>query len=473
MKLENKFFKEFFYVFLLSIFLCTLIVTLLLGFYTNNYYDKRMSKSILSLNKNYSKIILNSMNVIVTTYFLKFQLSLNELILYYQKMADKVLQSQEELILNNEFLKCLLHIDYDFCANFSEKTKKMSYWLLDNYTDDENVKENEDVNKQLITYSKIISNIDSVYEATFNNSFCYYFYFEKTELYVSHPVYDACKFDFVFSMNTPYYEVQGTNCFDNEGVYYTKYKLKCEIHFQNMMKAKTNAFDNNFLSNKNKTIFITNFFNQVDYEYDLGALREFTMCISFEDPITKGTAYACVDGAYDDLFKTMDYFNTKLNGYYFIPNVGFNNAFFFPLRYGTPRTLNDEIYKWDIDYKLSEKVFFYDNIKKIFSSNYNNYIRNYSIFDEIYINGKNSSEQYFIVDGQKFNFSIYPIIFQNLNGKKEHVMSLIYVYNNQLILDEFNIDKSSIIIKILMEILIFIIFGIGLLYIIYLTFNTL
>ena len=471
MKLEDKFFKEFFYVYMTSIILCLFLITLLLVLFTNNYYDKRMSQNILSLNKNYSKIILNSINIIVTSYFLKFQLSLNELILYYQKMADKVLQSQEELILNNEFIKCLVNLDYDFCDDYYEETKKMSYWILDEDTDDENVSEKNDVNKQLITYSKIIKNLNVLYEMALPNIYCFIFYFEKTELYISHPVFDACEYDFIFSMNRPYYKVRGTNCFDNEGIYYTKYKLKCEIQFRNILKAKTGAFDNNYLNNENKTIFITNFFNQVDYEAETE--REFFMCISFEDPITKGKAYACIDGQYNDLFVTMDDLNNKLNGYYFIPNIGFNNAFFFPKSYGTPRTLNEEIYKWNIEYKLYEKVFFYDNIKKLFSSNYNNYIGNNYIFDEIYINGKNSSDQYFIVDGQEFNFSVYPMIFENLNGKKEHVMSLIYVYDNQLILDKFNNDKFSIILKVIFGIFVFIIFGLGLLYIIYLTLNKL
>ena len=65
---------------------------------------------------------------------------------------------------------------------------------------------------------------------------------------------------------------------------------------------------------------------------------------------------------------------------------------------------------------------------------------------------------------------MYPIVFENLYGEKEHVFSIIYVYDEELFLKEMEPYTSSIIIKIILEILFFLIFGCSLLYILYLTF---
>ena len=106
------------------------------------------------------------------------------------------------------------------------------------------------------------------------------------------------------------------------------------------------------------------------------------------------------------------------------------------------------------------------------SSNYIDFIGN-NTYDEVFVNGKNSCDQFFFVDGKGYNYSIFPIIFENLNGQKEHIFSLIYVYNSQLYLEEIEKYNSSLTIKLILGLLLFIIFGYGLLYIIYLTFNTL
>ena len=85
MELQEKFFKAFFFPFLTGVILCTLIVIIFLGFFTNNYLNKRTSQNIINLRKNYSKIIINSANILLQKKFLKFQTGLNELALFYQK----------------------------------------------------------------------------------------------------------------------------------------------------------------------------------------------------------------------------------------------------------------------------------------------------------------------------------------------------------------------------------------------------
>ena len=52
MKMESLFFKYFFFPFLISITIITFLVTILLGFFTNNYYDKTSIQEIIKLEKN-------------------------------------------------------------------------------------------------------------------------------------------------------------------------------------------------------------------------------------------------------------------------------------------------------------------------------------------------------------------------------------------------------------------------------------
>ena len=82
MNLEDIFFKSFFYPFLVAIFLSTLVITLILGIFINNYYDKRTGKIIIDLENKNSKINIKSINTIITTFISQLQISLNEQIIF-------------------------------------------------------------------------------------------------------------------------------------------------------------------------------------------------------------------------------------------------------------------------------------------------------------------------------------------------------------------------------------------------------
>ncbi len=470
MKLETKIFNSFFYPFLSSVILSSLIVTIIIIFFINNI-DERTSENIINLEKNYSKIIINQINTFITTKFQLYQNGLNEIILMYQKAANELLESTQNMELDNTFLKCLLSIEEEYCDEEEEKIENLAFWLLDDVTYEENLDNKKEVKQQLIAYNNLISNINSIYLSTKPNVHNYYIYFEQTELYISYPILDACVYDFIYFYKHPYYEWAVYQCIDENGEFYKSFKLKCEIFFQNMIKSKSGIFDNNYLL-QNKTIFVANFFDYYDYDYEYETSRELSMCIEFDDPITKGKGYICIDAEYTDMVYPLENFNFKLTGQYFISNIGFNNVFFFPLK-NVPKTSTDEIYRWEDNYILDEKVLYHDNIRKIMTSNYVEYISD-SIYDEVYVNGKNSSEQYFHVNGKEFNYSIYPIILDNLDGKKEHIFSIVYFYNNQLFIDKLLHNYSStLVIKIILELLLLMIFGYGLLYIIYLTINSL
>ena len=90
------------------------------------------------------------------------------------------------------------------------------------------------------------------------------------------------------------------------------------------------------------------------------------------------------------MVSSLEDINSEIVGYFFITIVGFNNVFYFPQGTISPKTAIENIYKWVNNFNLDEKVNFYDYIRKIFSSNYIDYISD-SIYEETFVNGKNSS----------------------------------------------------------------------------------
>ena len=254
MKLENIFFKYFFFPFLISIILSTIVLIIFLAIFTFNNYDKRLTKKIIELERNYSKTVINSANIIITNKFSKFQTVLNEVIVFYQKKAKEILASEEEEELNTDFIKCLFTLDEDICENESEsEIMKMPFWFSDGHTYEGNLDEHKEVKNQLIAFSYVIQNLNAIYESSQPNVSAYFFYFEQTELYISYPILDGCISYYIYYMGNPY--SIDNKCYNDKGKPYEVYKLKCEKYFKNMMKSKTNIYDKNILS-QNKTIYI-------------------------------------------------------------------------------------------------------------------------------------------------------------------------------------------------------------------------
>jgi len=469
MELKDIFFKSFFYPFLVGIFLSTLVITLTLGIFTNNYYDKRTRKNIIDLEKKYSEIMIKSINTMITTFISRLQISLNEQIVSYKKIANDLLEDENSHTLQSDYFVSAVTAEEDFCDEYYFDTEFMGVWIYDKYTTNENLDDSKkDLKLQLTAYSNIISNLDSILEVTWRDASPYFFYFEKTELYIAYPLSYHCDKSWLDDISNYSEKYENTTCMDENGEHYKIYKMKCEGFFINMIKSRTMIFDNNYLSSQHKTIFINNFY--FDRKYD--EYYEFTLCIEFDDPITEGKGYACTFSSYYHLALSLDNLNSDMKGYFFVSNIGYNNVIFFPLSSGKTKTSTQFIFDWNFDFYLEEKVKFYYQIKNFFSSNYIDNLRE-SLDDEIYINGKNSSEQYFYVNGKKFNYSIYPVMVENTSGQKEHILSIIYVYNNSIYIEGLKTYESSMALKIILELILIIIFGSGLLYIIYLTFNTL
>ena len=470
MKLEQQFFHFFFYPFLIGVSFSAIIIITCSIIFTNGYIDKITGNNMVELGKEYSKININSVNEIISTTLLKIQLSLNELVILYEKLAKSLKSNNPKIIsryINDNFLKCVLDLNESFNED-NNQTYNIAYWILNLETNLTSLKPNSTEENQLIAFSSMMQNVFITFYSTNFTSKNFYLYFESTELYISFPLIYDLKNGFMSEILN--YTKNPVWCTDEKGEVYTIYKSKCRSFYNSIKKAKSNVFDINFKDNEKRSIFIT------DYYVQVGTVLEivFTMCLEFLDPISNQLAYMCSDISSNEINYNLENINSKLNGYFFVNSVGFSHLFFFPETSLEALTATESIYGWNKQFFLEEKTYFANNIQRLMSSNYIKYINelNDSKYTEIFVNGENGNAQIFYINGEKFHFSIYPIILENYNRTKEHILNIIFIYNNNIFYNEIK-TKANLGIKILLELIIIIVFGSGLLYLIVLSFNIL
>ena len=315
MKMEYIFFKYFFFSFLIGIFISLLIVILILGFFTNNFCDKKSMQAMINLEKKYAETELKSANIRVTTLLSKYQANFNESIIFYQKIANDLLVDENSHQLERNFILSVTFLDVLECSD-SFYSGRTALWILESDSTEWNLgSTNKDAEKQLIAVSHLIPNLDTIYNFSTPEASSYFFYFEETDLYVTYPLSKQCKSDIYSLRDYPIY--YKNICLDDEEILTAPYKPTIEKYFKNMMKCKTFTFDNNYKSNQNRTIFFNNVFSDKLSNNEL----EFVMCTEFDDPITKGKGYLCINSTYNDFIEPLDNINSKMKGYFFISNI--------------------------------------------------------------------------------------------------------------------------------------------------------
>ena len=479
MKLEDKFFRAFFYPFLLGIFLSIVIVGTILFHYSNNYIDKKTAENVYNIEKKYATININSINILLSNVLLKVQVGLQEQITFYQNVASNI---NDDNRINNTISEDVLNVKY-LMENHMENSDRVDYlslWFLDNEkTEFENTIEEKMTNlyQQIATYSQLTQSLYSVYNSMDDILLSIYFLFEDTGVFVSYPFKYYYKDGILPSFIN--YEHNPSWCTDEKGNLIKYYKFKCRSFYNDMMRSKEDIFDLNVKDIPNKKIFVTPVYQQFSEEF---AGEIFTMCIQFDDKISSKDAYICADILCNNLFDSFDSFNERLIGYYTVVSIGYNNAFYFPQMStnGAGKTLVEYIFRWDKDYYLEEKLDFVEIIHKLLTSNYYKQIRSLpldtdpiSIFNEIFIDDSEGENQYFYLNKVKYNYCIFPIVLENLEKKYEHVLNIVYIFNKRLFYQHMLSYQSKAFYKLLLQLILFVLFGIVLLYLIVLSFGLL
>ena len=472
MKLENKFFNAFFYPFLIGIALSILIVAIILWYYSNDYLDKHTAQDIFNLEKKYAIININSINILLSNALLKIQVGLHEQLVLYNNIASKITDRSKSSIGKDVYN--IIDIENQVVE---DRINYASMWFVNKTHINIPTDKESDLYQQISIFSQLTQSLYSVYYSMNDILLNIYFLFEETNLFIAFP------YTYFKSINAldqyAKFDDNPTWCTDEKGNIIDYYKFRCRDFFNDIMKAKENIFDINIKGQPNRKIYITTPYQQFgNYKEDI----IFTMCIQFNDTISKNNAFICGDIKANNLFDSFDSFNEKLIGYFTISSIGFNNAFYYPQMSssGYGKTLAEYVFRWDKDYYLEEKLDFVNIIQRNLTSNYYSIINKeeimanpISIFNEIYIDNSKGENQYFYLDREKYNYCIFPIILENYEGRYEHILNIAYIFNKKLFYHHMLDYQEGASSKLSLQLILFIFFGAVLLYLIVLSFKLL
>ena len=477
MKLEDKFHNVFFYPFLIGISLSIILVVTIITYFSRGFLDENTAKVVYETEKKFARNNIYSANIILTNFLLKIQLILNEQLSFFELAVNSLNTSSDNF--DNSSISDVHSVFED--PNSSAIQDRMDYaslWFVDPNT--KNLKDKENLYNEVFIFSLLTQTMYTSISSMNGLISKFYFIFEDTDLFAVYPYkhyYDNKKINSFL-----HYDKNPSWCTDVYGNIIEYYKFRCRDYYNDIMKSKKSIFDNNIEEQKNRTIFVTS-----PYKF-FGSSNpaSFTMCIEFNYTISNTKAFVCADLEGESIFDSFDKINDKLNGYFAMSSVGFNNVFYYPhiTSLGTGKTLGEYIYNWDIDYYLEEKINFLNVVQKQLTSNY---IVNYNkineedlsrepmnAFDEIYIDlesrGKN---QYFYVDEEMYEYSIFSIILDNNNKEKEHVLSIIYIFKETAFYEYILDYEEDTFSQLVLQLILFVFFGSILLYIITLSFKIL
>jgi len=464
MKLENKFYNAFFYPFLIGIIFSILIVGLILFYYSNDYLDKKSAQYIFKLQKKQSTIIINSINVLLYNLLLKIQVGLQEQLTFYLNLASQIKEYSKSSI--GDYIYNALNIEKE---SEEKSNDYASIWFVDKYTTIVENK-NSSLYQQISICSELTQSLYSVYSSMSNVLMNIFFLFEETNLFILFP--------FLYFKSTGLikdfkeYSQNPTWCTDENGKKVNYYKFKCRDFFSEMMKSKEDMFDFNVHGQPDRRIFVIPPYNQLGLS---NGQIIFSVCIQFNDTISKGNAYVCGDINGKDLFNSFDNFNEKLFGYFSVTSIGFNKAFYFPQMFylGYGKNLGEYIFIRDRNYYFEEKLEFFNIIQYNMTSNYYNYINRVNIqkdpiniFEEVIIDNSSGENQRFYLNGEKINYCIFPILFQNNEKNYEHVLSIVYIFNKKNYYRNMLDYQKRLFSQLFFQLFFFIFFGVIILYLV-------
>ena len=477
MKLEDKFHSVFFYPFLVGISLSIFIVVFIITYYSRGFLDERTAKAVYDTEKKFARDNIYSANIILTNFFLKIQLILEEQLSLFD-LASKMLNASSNYNEPKEVKDVHSIFEDPKSASIQERLDYAALWFVDPET--KNLTDKEYLYNEVFIFSLLIQTMYTSLSSMNGLISKYYFIFEDTDLFAEYPYkhyYVNKKLDSFLN-----YTSNPSWCTDIYGNIIHYYKFRCRDYYNDIMKSKKSIFDNNIEDQKNRKIFITS-----PYKF-FGSNNptSFTMCIEFNNTLSNTRAFVCADLEGESIFNSFDKINDKLIGYFAMSSVGFNTVFYYPhiTSLGTGKTLGEYIYSWDIDYYLEEKLNFLNTVQKQLTSNY---ISNYNKinqedlsrepmngFNEIYIdNVTQGGGQFFYVNEELYEYSIYSIILDNSNQEKEHVLSIIYIYKETAFYEYLLGYEEDTYSQLVFQLILFVFFGSILLYIITLSFKIL
>ena len=480
MKLADKFLKAVFLPFFFGVLACIIIVTIYLFRYSYKYLDNRSFQNVLNTEQNLSQINIMTINNLISRPIVQSQIILEESYSLFMNLV----QNSNILDKGNINVTTLVN-GYQLSENFSyylndRLFNEVAIWFIDqtNITIDMLKENNILAYKQLSIVCQMIHSFYSIYTILNQTIDSIYIGFDNSDLFIYYPVLKNS--NIIESMK--YYGGNLNFCSEEGGKVKTYYYYKCRewyLEYQNFV-------NNN--ENKNKTYILIPPYNNINddnYEYNPNSYI-FTLCKRFIDPIQKkfynidSYIVMCIDSFPNELFDILDEMNIKFKGYFFVTSVGFIKPFYYPKIFKKIKNvpINDFEFSWNDIYYLEEKMNFSSEISKLMYKDYINKMTDdinnlsTSFINTIYQITINTEPNYYYKNGIKLNFSLYPILINN-NESFQHILSIIYVYNEDNLYEHLYSYQSKFEKRLYLELILFAFFGFVLLSMVILTMNAL
>ena len=476
MQLFKKFFNNLFYPFFIGIIITIVFVIVIVNLNTFNTIDLKTSHNIISIEKKRSEININTITILLLNDLLKVQLGLQQQILFYEEIANKLnnLEGEEltiqDYLYNYYELKEMnltkINLESDYKDSIRNITDFYSSWFVDQYTTKNNLTDkNTTIYKQLLIYSYLIQSIYSFRTSISEIVSAIHFYFESTNLYISFP-YDETRI-LNNTEKVPW-------CTDQNGNLFEVFNFKCNFAYEYIRISDDNICDINNEDQKHRKIFIFNAKRNSSPYFN----ENYAFCIRFNDTLTNDAIYLCADINNKKIFNLFEELNRNIKGSFIITSVGFQNMFFYPnILNREYNSFSELIYRWTEIFYLSEKIEFIKKIQKRLTSNYYKKIDIEKIKNEPMELFKpvilNDVDDFFYLNGEKIYYDIYPILLENYNKEYEHVLSVIHLYNKTLYYKNMQSYHNYNEYDVLFQIVLFSLFSIFILYVIILTMKAL
>ena len=134
MRLEDKFFKSFFYLFLIAITISMILVATILFYYSENYIDERTAKDVIHMEKKNANSNIYSMNVLLSNMILKLQVALKEALTLYINLSNETSLFEQDFDLNNSDVYNIYELEKlmkSKDADFMSRLEFISFWMID------------------------------------------------------------------------------------------------------------------------------------------------------------------------------------------------------------------------------------------------------------------------------------------------------------------------------------------------------
>ena len=278
MRLEDKFFNSFFYLFLVAIFFSLIIVMTTLIYFSQEFLDERTADEVIGIELGYAKKNINSMKILLSNLLLKLQVDIQQIIALYQNIAKSISNSSDFMNLTD----IDVYNPYELREKMKSKNetfmKRLSYaslWFIDNENVNISLLPNE-TKKQIYIFSLMTQTMNSLINSNKDIIKNNYFVFDNTDLYITFPFTYQLSLGFLNKfdnfINNPAW------CTDEKGDTISYYKFKCRNFYKDIINAQKSLFDFNLEDQKDRKIFITSPYPQLS---DSETTAAFTICIKF------------------------------------------------------------------------------------------------------------------------------------------------------------------------------------------------